>query len=150
SIASTTITLDFYSNSSVDPSGYGEGQIYLGSTTVTTDGSGNATFNATVAASSSGQSITATATDPAGNTSEFSLAQGLAATIIGAPASSPEGTAISLTSSFVDPNAGSHSFLWSVTKNGQVFNPGTPVNQTTFTFTPDDNGTYVVTFTVTN
>ena len=71
--ANTTFTLDFFSSSSCDASGNGEGQTFLGSTTATTNGSGNAAFNVTLAASaSSGQSITATATDPQGNTSEFS------------------------------------------------------------------------------
>ena len=71
----TTFTLQFFANGTADPSGYGQGQILLGQTTVTTDSSGNATFNATFAAPAGGQAAyTATATDPNGNTSEFSLA----------------------------------------------------------------------------
>src|SRR5262249_41373959 len=71
----TTFTLDFYASAARDPSGYGEGQRYLGSTTVTTDGLGNAAFDLTLAATTaSGEWVTATATDPAGSTSEFSLA----------------------------------------------------------------------------
>jgi uncharacterized repeat protein (TIGR01451 family) len=71
--ANTTFTLDFFSSSSCDASGNGEGQTFLGSATATTNGSGNAAFNVTLAASaSSGESITATATNPQGNTSEFS------------------------------------------------------------------------------
>jgi len=71
--ASTTFTLDFFSNPSCDASGNGEGQTFLGSASVTTNGAGNATFNVTLAASASaGDSITATATNPQGNTSEFS------------------------------------------------------------------------------
>jgi titin len=73
STPNTTLTLDFYASSVPDPSGHGEGQRYLGSATVTTDGSGNATFSVTLAAASSqGEVISATATDPGGNTSEFS------------------------------------------------------------------------------
>jgi hypothetical protein len=69
----TTLTLDFYANPVADPSGYGQGQTYLGSTTVTTDGNGNATFVANLTVGNlGGQWITATATDPGGNTSEFS------------------------------------------------------------------------------
>jgi hypothetical protein len=69
----TAITLDFYANPAPDPSGYGQGQTYLGETTVTTDANGNATFTADLAAGSlAGQWITATATDPSGDTSEFS------------------------------------------------------------------------------
>jgi titin len=73
SSSNTTFALDFYANSSCDPSGYGEGEIYLGANTVTTDGSGDASFTATLLGSvPEGYYATATATDPDGNTSEFS------------------------------------------------------------------------------
>ncbi|MBI5383587.1 MAG: hypothetical protein HZA90_02760 [Verrucomicrobia bacterium] len=69
----TTFTLDFYANATADPSGYGEGETYLGTATVTTDDNGDVNFSVTVpAATTPGQIITATATDPEGNTSEFS------------------------------------------------------------------------------
>jgi len=42
STANTTYTIEFFSSPSADPSGYGQGQTYLGSTTVTTDASCNA------------------------------------------------------------------------------------------------------------
>ena len=71
--ASTLIALDFFAGSVCDAGGFGEGQRYLGSTTFTTDGSGNASFGVTLAAASvAGEVVTATATDPSGNTSEFS------------------------------------------------------------------------------
>ena len=71
----TTFIVQLFANLAADPSGFGQGQTFLGQTTVTTDSSGNATFNASVAAVPSGeQVITATATDPNGNTSEFSQA----------------------------------------------------------------------------
>jgi hypothetical protein len=70
---STALTLDFYANPAADPSGYGQGQTYLGEATVTTDANGSATFTADLAVGNlAGQWITATATDPNGNTSEFS------------------------------------------------------------------------------
>lgn len=73
STANTTFTLDFFSNSSCDVSGNGEGQKFLGSASVATNGAGNVTFDVNIAATASvGQSITATATNPQGNTSEFS------------------------------------------------------------------------------
>src|SRR5207244_522011 len=51
----------------------GEGDIYLGSTTATTDPtSGITSFTFVSPPLSVGQFVTATATDPAGNTSEFS------------------------------------------------------------------------------
>lgn len=69
----TTYTLDFYANTAADPSGFGVGQRYLGAATVTTDGAGNVRFTIVVpGASAAGEVITATATDPDGNTSEFS------------------------------------------------------------------------------
>ncbi|MBI3853154.1 MAG: HYR domain-containing protein [Verrucomicrobia bacterium] len=73
STPNTTFTLDFYANHVAHASGYGEGETYLGAATVTTDPSGNASFNVTLPLPpAAGQIITATATDPAGNTSEFS------------------------------------------------------------------------------
>jgi photosystem II stability/assembly factor-like uncharacterized protein len=73
STASTVFTIDFYANTACDPSGNGEGTQYLASTTVTTGGDGNAAINFTLgAALPAGTIVTATATDPAGNTSEFS------------------------------------------------------------------------------
>lgn len=75
STPNSTFRVEFFSNSTVDPSGYGEGEHYLGFTNVTTDASGNASFNVTLATgSTAGKYITSTATDSANNTSEFSLA----------------------------------------------------------------------------
>jgi hypothetical protein len=69
----TTITLDFYANPAPDPSGYGQGQTWLGSAIVTTDANGDVAFTADLAVGNlAGQWITATATDPTGDTSEFS------------------------------------------------------------------------------
>ena len=73
SAASTTFTLDFYSNSACGFLGHGEGARHVGVLNVTTNAAGDASFNSTLpAALPAGQVITATATDPAGNTSEFS------------------------------------------------------------------------------
>jgi CSLREA domain-containing protein len=73
STANTAFTIEFFANDACDPSGFGEGQTFTGSATVTTDGSCNANFSVTLSVSvRAGQVITATAADPAGNTSEFS------------------------------------------------------------------------------
>jgi len=73
STANTTFRVEFFSNPACAASGNGEGQTFLGSTGVTTDGSGNVsvsvTFNVGLPV---GSVVTSTATDPAGNTSEFS------------------------------------------------------------------------------
>jgi parallel beta-helix repeat protein len=69
---STTYRIELFGNSSSDPSGFGEGQFYLGFLSLTTDGNGNASFSSSVVASAGYQKIAATATDPGGNTSELS------------------------------------------------------------------------------
>ncbi len=73
-------TVDFYYNNNLDPTGFGEGEFYLGTITVTTDAGGNASFSTiidgTVApygAAPVGSFVSATATDPNNNTSEFSV-----------------------------------------------------------------------------
>lgn len=74
SAPSASFTLEFFLNDEIDDSGYGEGKTYLGSEVVTTDASGNATFSKTLTATvPANGSVTATATDSLGNTSEFSL-----------------------------------------------------------------------------
>jgi hypothetical protein len=78
--ANTTYRLEFFSNPSCDFSGHGEGKTFLGSHNVTTNGTGNASFTATLSAGvSSGEFVTSTATDPIDNTSEFSMCQPVAA-----------------------------------------------------------------------
>lgn len=73
SAPSTLYKVDFFWSSSCDPAGHGEGEQYLGTADVTTDGAGDASFTATLTtASPLGSVITATATDPGGNTSELS------------------------------------------------------------------------------
>lgn len=68
--------LEFFGNDAVNASGHGEGQYYLGAANVVTDATGNVAFNQSFAVPSSARSISATATDTAGNTSEFSAGQG--------------------------------------------------------------------------
>jgi len=73
STANTQIRLEFFSSTACDPSGNGEGASFIGSATVLTDGSGDANINDTFPATvTAGHFVTATATDPSGNTSEFS------------------------------------------------------------------------------
>ena len=73
SVANSTFFIDVYRNLIPNFSGYGEGQFYAGSVTVTTDGSGNANFSFTNhVANYAGQYFTATATSAGGDTSEFS------------------------------------------------------------------------------
>ena len=72
SVASTTYTLDFYADTTPDITFYGPGEICLGSMSVSTNVSGIANFTASLTAvTTTGEWVTATATDPSGNTSEF-------------------------------------------------------------------------------
>ena len=69
---STTVAVDLYANGA-DPSGYGQGPVYLGSLNVTTNASGFAVFSPSFAAPATPYtSFNATVTDTYGNTSEFS------------------------------------------------------------------------------
>ena len=69
-------------------------------------------------------------------------------TITGVPATSNEGDTISLGSTIIDPGTlDTHTLDWSVTKDGNPYATGSGA---TFDFTPDDNGTYVVTLTATD
>ena len=73
SMASKTYAIHLYGNDSCDPSGYGEGQVFLAEGSATTVPSGNVIFSfGTINTSRRYLYITATATDPDGNTSEFS------------------------------------------------------------------------------
>lgn len=73
STANTTFTIDVYSSLEADATTFGEGETWLTSITARTDAGGTATFTAIVPAEGNTlRFITATATDPSGNTSEFS------------------------------------------------------------------------------
>ena len=65
--------IDVYRNPSPDPSGHGQGQVYVGSVTVIASVSGNATFFLTASGNLSGQYFSAVVTNQtSGDTSEFS------------------------------------------------------------------------------
>jgi len=74
-LASTALTqyrLDFYRNQNCDGSNHGEGEEYLGTRLVFTNPTGVINFTVTVGGFNAGEYITAIATGPLGNTSEFS------------------------------------------------------------------------------
>src|SRR5581483_1113507 len=69
---SITYRLEFFSDTLADPSGCGGASTYMGFSSVTTDATGNVSFSVQISpAVPSGRIITATATDPTANTSEF-------------------------------------------------------------------------------
>jgi hypothetical protein len=72
STPNTSFTVEFFSSSACDPSAHGEGRTYLGQSSAISNASG-ITPVVTVALPMQplGSFITATATDPNGNTSEF-------------------------------------------------------------------------------
>ncbi|MEX0879782.1 MAG: S-layer homology domain-containing protein [Thermoanaerobaculia bacterium] len=121
SAASTTFDLDFYSNPACSnfPREFVEGETWLGTSPVTTDGNGDAAFDVTLPVQTeAGARISATATDPDGNTSEFS--QRIIFSI--SPASGPAagGTAFTVSGTdFADPTT--------------LVVGGTPVTGVTFT-----------------
>ena len=73
------------------------------------------------------------------------------ATISGMPSSSAAGTPITLTASATDPAsavaAAGFSYAWSVTKDGRPFATGSGPS---FTFTPDDMGTFAASLVATD
>ena len=96
SAASTQFTIDFYSNAACvgHPQDFLQGRTYLGSDTVTTDASGNATIDTVLPVTlAAGEKVTATATDPDGNTSEFSQRFVLSST---PPSGNPAGASATL------------------------------------------------------
>src|SRR5438034_546414 len=59
-----------------------------------------------------------------------------------------EGVALNFTSTVT--NGVTPVYAWSVTKDAVAFAPGTPTDAASFSFTPDDNATYVVSLSVTD
>jgi parallel beta-helix repeat protein len=73
STPSTTFTVEFFTSNACDPTGFGEGKTLLGTKSVTTGAGGTISFRFTTTTMvGAADFITATATDPSGNTSEFS------------------------------------------------------------------------------
>ncbi|MEZ4767081.1 MAG: CSLREA domain-containing protein [Caldilineales bacterium] len=67
----SSISVAVFGNATCDASGYGEGGSLIGTVNVTTAASGDGTFSTTFPVAPSGRWLATTATDPAGNTSEF-------------------------------------------------------------------------------
>ena len=137
-------TLQFFSSPVGDPSGYGEGQVYLGQTVLTLGASSCVSnFSAVLPASvPAGWVVTATATDTNNNTSEFS-----AWTNVVIVPQVQAGAA----------NQTNHLFSLSWTNNGwnyvlqQTYNLASPQQWTPVTSNPSlSNGFFVLTLSATN
>jgi parallel beta-helix repeat protein len=111
SAANTTFRVEFFDNTQCDPFGNGEGEIFIGSTDVITDGNCNGTIDVTFpVAVVAGHVITATATDPNNNTSEFSACVPVqeatpTPTPTATPTPSPSGTPSPTVTPTVTPSA---------------------------------------------
>jgi len=96
SAPNTTFRIEFFDNDQCHPSGHGSGETFIGSTDVITDGNCNAPISVTFQVNvDGGHVITATATDPGGNTSEFSACVPVNSggpTPTGTPSPTPTGT----------------------------------------------------------
>jgi hypothetical protein len=113
--ASTTYRIRFYASTAADPSGFGEGQTFLGSVTTTTTAGGNASFTFQWPVSE-GMYVTATATDAVGRTSEFSNARVVSASpqirMAAASVTTPESGSVSLTVERIGGSTGAASVDW--------------------------------------
>ena len=106
STPSKTYDLDFFSNPACVkfPKDFLEGAKYLGSGVVTTDGAGKGIVDVTVPIGiAAGEHVSATATDPSGNTSEFS--QRLPFSINVGSGDAAGGSAITVSGTDFDPAA---------------------------------------------
>ncbi len=106
----TVFTVQFFSNDVADPSGHGQGKTYLGElTNVVTNTDGVASFTAELATLiQPGEFVTATATDPGGNTSEF-------AQDIQLPAAAPANLKLSISQVTPNPVLTNQDYNYSVT-----------------------------------
>lgn len=69
---STPVNIEAFTNAACDPSGFGEGETFVGSASVTSNAQGTATWTVDTAAPVADKIVTATATGNGSDTSEFS------------------------------------------------------------------------------
>ncbi len=76
SLPNLTYWLEFFASPAMDASGFGEGKSFLGAVNVVANAAGQAAFRVTLPAPDpEARVVSATATDSAGNTSEFAASQ---------------------------------------------------------------------------
>jgi titin len=139
--------LEFFNVPTADPSGHGQGETFLGTTSVTTDASGNASFTFNAPPLLVGQFVSATATDSSNNTSEFAQNVQIANAVVpmsstsltSTPNPSAAGQAVTVTAT-VSANTGA-------APGGTVTFTVDNVAQSPITLTPSANLTAVATFT---
>jgi hypothetical protein len=145
STANTIFVLDFYSSPCANfPHDFVQGTTYIGTAAVTTDGSGNITFHVTTLNPvPAGSLISVTATDPAGNTSEFSQRLPFSST----PRSGDAGGGSALAISGTNFLAGATVTIGGVPATGVVVNSYTSLSATSPALTPGTANDLVVTNT---
>ncbi len=143
STADTTYTVEVFDSPTCDLSGFGQGQVFLGFVSVTTDGSGMASFTLQDGSAMAGSFVTTTATDPNGNTSEFSACT----QVIETPPTTPGGTATGTP----NPSAtGTATTQPSGTATTRPSSTSTSTNTPSSTATPTNTATNTPTNTATN
>jgi CSLREA domain-containing protein len=96
---STAYTIDIYTNLACDPSGFGEGRLWITQVNVITNSQGLALFTVDFpAAGNDATAVTATATNMAGDTSDFSQC----IPVTGAPTPTPQPAGMKFTPSLSD------------------------------------------------
>ncbi|HEX8617744.1 MAG TPA: Calx-beta domain-containing protein [Thermoanaerobaculia bacterium] len=135
STPSSTFGIDFFVNTVCDPSGFGEGQTYLGTATVNTDANGDAVIN-TMLAAPGGGFITATATNTTtSDTSQFSACRA----VVNAAASN-----VMFSSPTYQVNEGAGFVAVTVNRSGSASGPAT-VQYTTSNGSATAGADYTVT-----
>lgn len=111
-------TMEFFASVAPDGSGHGEGQRFIGSTTLAAAGA----FDLSLAATTQGEWVTATVTDAQWNTSEFSLAfltNNPPVASAGGPYAINEGDGLNLdASASTDADGDSLLYSWDVNGDG--------------------------------
>ena len=125
------LTIDFYANAAKDPSGYGQGQFYLGSTTVTAGSS----FQALLPVGTNPSLwVSATATSASEGTSGFSadiivLKANASATLTSSVDTSTYGQAVSFSATITSTPAATGTVQFLV--DGVPFGPAAPIDPAT-------------------
>lgn len=163
-------TVELFSNTEKDPSGFGEGRVFIGTTQVTIGSSGTGTFAAAATTSVAvNQFVSSTATSTTGDTSAFSnnvtnLAPSADVGITGSATPEPVAAGGFLTYTFTIHNAGPNdatnvtfldtlptntSFVQAVASQGTVTRSSSVVTGTLGTLAAGSNATVTVTVVAT-
>jgi hypothetical protein len=136
SVTGTTFRIEFFANTTADPSGFGQGQTYLGFATATTDATGQAGFTASLPVLPAGQPfLSATATvanadGTFGDSSGFAQDLPVPTASAGGPYTISEGNSLTLAASgSSDPAGGALTYSWDVNGDG-IFGDATGVSPT--------------------